>query len=89
MSTWKTALSRVFGIRSGSNSIGIEMTPDELINRSSELVFNVARIANGFVVLIETYDKHDDCHRTAHYCKDINGIPEIIASLTAQYKLKL
>jgi len=89
VSTWKTALSRVFGIRSGSNPIGIEMTPDELINRSSELVFNVVKIANGFVVLIETYDKHDDCHRTAHYCKDINGIPEIIASLTAQYKLKL
>lgn len=86
---WKSALYNVFGIGRVTPSTDIEMTADEFITRSSELVFNVAKIVNGFVVLIETYDKHGDGHRTAHYCKDISDLPEVIASLSAQYKLKL
>jgi adenylyl- and sulfurtransferase ThiI len=89
VSGWKTTLSKVFGIRQSSNVVRTEESVEELINRSSELLFNVAKIANGFIVLIELYDKHDDSHRTAHYVKDISDVPEVIASLTAQYKLKL
>lgn len=59
-------------------------------------IFNVAQIDNGFLIFYTGQDTHTGYHPSpsnnsnhVRYCKDVNEIPAVLTSLTAQLRLNV